>query len=195
MPVNDIIKPLNSIDIAEKMPSSYNIDNTVLFKIIDVFTDEFNELIKAIQDVEVINDIDKNFGKSLDYLGADFNESREGQTDEEYLNRIKTKILTTGSIGDENSIINGLAGYYDMNPTSFFIDTIGLRTIELIYPAEIDEERILQVLKSLKAAGIKVVLTKDKFWEDMTYEEIAQLTYDELKKFRYQRRKEAKVNG
>lgn len=194
MPVNDIIKPLNSIDIAEKMPSSYNVDNTVLFNIIDVFTDEFNELIKAIQDVEKINDIDKNFGKSLDYLGSDYNESREGQTDEEYLNRIKTKILTTGSIGDENSIINGLAGYYDMNPTSFFIDTIGLRTIELIYPAEIDEERILQVLKSLKAAGIKVVLTKDKFWEDMTYEEIAQLTYEELKKFRYERRKEVKVN-
>lgn len=195
MPVSDILTPLNSINVAEKLPTSYNIENTILSNIIEVFTDEFNELIKAIQDVEKINDIDKNFGKSLDYLGSDFKESREGQTDEEYLNRIKTKILTTGSIGDENSIINGLAGYYDMNPTSFFIDTIGLRTIELIYPAEIDEERILQVLKSLKAAGIKVVLTKDKFWEDMTYEEIAQLTYEELKKFRYERRKEAKVNG
>ena len=166
----------------------------ILSNIINVFTDEFNGLIQAIKDIEVINDIDKNFGKSLDYLGSDYNESRDGETDEDYLNRIKTKILTTGSIGDENSIIDGLAGYFNLNPKLFQIVTIGLRLIEVIYPAEIEEDKILFVLKSLKAAGIRLILTKDKFWEDMTYEEIAQLTYEELKKFRYERRKESKIN-
>lgn len=194
MPVSDILTPLNSINVAEKLPASYNIENTILSNIIEVFTDEFNEIIQAIKEVETINDIDKNFGKSLDYLGSDYNESRDGQTDEDYLNRIKSKIITTGSIGDENSIINGLAGYFNMDPKSFQIETIGLRLIEVIYPAEIEEEKIISVLKSLKAAGIRLVLTKDMFWEDMTYEEIAQLTYEELKKFRYERRKEAKIN-
>lgn len=194
MPVNDILKVLDSSELSEKMPSSYNIENTILSNIINVFTDEFNDLIQAIKDIEVINDIDKNFGKSLDYLGSDYNESRDGETDEDYLNRIKTKILTTGSIGDENSIIDGLAGYFNLNPKLFQIETIGLRLIEVIYPAEIEEDKILFVLKSLKAAGIRLILTKDKFWEDMTYEEIAQLTYEELKKFRYERRKESKIN-
>lgn len=194
MPVSDILTPLNSVNVAEKLPASYNIENTILSNIIEVFTDEFNEIIQAIKEVETINDIDKNFGKSLDYLGSDYNESRDGQTDEDYLNRIKSKIITTGSIGDENSIINGLAGYFNMDPKSFQIETIGLRLIEVIYPAEIEEEKIISVLKSLKAAGIRLVLTKDMFWEDMTYEEIAQLTYEELKKFRYERRKEAKIN-
>mgnify|MGYP000007939464 CR=1 FL=1 len=194
MPVNDILKALDSSELSEKMPSSYNIENTILSNIINVFTDEFNGLIQAIKDIEVINDIDKNFGKSLDYLGSDYNESRDEETDEDYLNRIKTKILTTGSIGDENSIIDGLAGYFNLNPKLFQIVTIGLRLIEVIYPAEIEEDKILFVLKSLKAAGIRLILTKDKFWEDMTYEEIAQLTYEELKKFRYERRKESKIN-
>lgn len=189
MPVIDYIKQLNSENIMEKLPASYNINNSIISKILEVFTSELNEIIVAINDVEKINDIDINFGKSLDYLGSNYSVNRDGENDNEYLNRIKSKIITTGSIGDENSIISGLAGYFNLEQTLFQVETVGLRTIEVIYPSEIEESKILEVLKSLKAAGIKLVLTKDRFWEDMTYEEISKLTYNELKKFRYERRR------
>lgn len=193
MPVIDYIKQLNSENIMEKLPASYNINNSIISKILEVFTSELNEIIVAINDVEKINDIDINFGKSLDYLGSNYSVNRDGENDNEFLNRIKSKIITTGSIGDENSIISGLAGYFNLEQTLFQVETVGLRTIEVIYPSEIEESKILEVLKSLKAAGIKLILTKDKFWEDMTYEEISKLTYDELKKFRYEREKESKI--
>lgn len=193
MPVIDYIKQLNSENIMEKLPASYNINNSIISKILEVFTSELNEIIVAINDVEKINDIDINFGKSLDYLGSNYSVNRDGENDNEFLNRIKSKIITTGSIGDENSIISGLAGYFNLEQTLFQVETVGLRTIEVIYPSEIEESKILEVLKSLKAAGIKLILTKDKFWEDMTYEEISKLTYDDLKKFRYEREKESKI--
>lgn len=193
MPVIDYIKQLNSENIMEKLPASYNINNSIISKILEVFTSELNEIIIAINDVEKINDIDINFGKSLDYLGSNYSVNRDGENDNEFLNRIKSKIITTGSIGDENSIISGLAGYFNLEQTLFQVETVGLRTIEVIYPSEIEESKILEVLKSLKAAGIKLILTKDKFWEDMTYEEISKLTYDDLKKFRYEREKESKI--
>lgn len=193
MPVIDYIKQLNSENVMEKLPASYNVNNSIMSKILEVFTSELNEIIIAINDVEKINDIDVNFGKSLDYLGSNYSVNRDGENDNEYLNRIKSKIITTGSIGDENSIISGLAGYFNLEQTLFQVETVGLRTIEVIYPSEIEESKILEVLKSLKAAGIKLILTKDKFWEDMTYEEISKLTYDDLKKFRYEREKESKI--
>ena len=119
MPVIDDIKQLNSEKNMEKLPASYNINNSIISKILEVFTSELNEIIVAINDVEKINDIDINFGKSLDYLGSNYSVNRDGENDNEFLNRIKAKIITTGSMGDENYSMSGLAGYFTLEQTLF----------------------------------------------------------------------------
>lgn len=187
MAVHDIISTLNGDDVAEKLPSSYNIENSFMKKIIETFVEEFNEVVEAIKDIESINDIDCNFGKTLDYLGENFSERRNGDNDSSYLARIKMKNLSAGSLGDEDSIISGCAGYFGLPEALFQVKTIGIRYIEMIYPTEIDEDKLLEILKSLKAAGIKLKLTKDKFWEDYSYDQLKNLSYEDLAKLRYQR--------
>lgn len=187
MAVHDIISTLNGDDVAEKLPSSYNIENSFMKKIIETFVEEFNEVVEAIKDIELINDIDCNFGKTLDYLGENFSERRNRDNDSSYLARIKMKNLSAGSLGDEDSIISGCAGYFGLPEALFQVKTIGIRYIEMIYPTEIDEDKLLEILKSLKAAGIKLKLTKDKFWEDYSYDQLKNLSYEDLAKLRYQR--------
>ena len=39
----------------------------------------------------------------------------------------------------------------------------------------------------IKAAGVRIQIELDKYWEDFTYEEIEAYTYEEMEKYRYER--------
>lgn len=187
MPVSDILKQLNEGELAYRLPSSYNIDNNIISAIMDSVTLELNELFKAIEDTEKVKDIDFIFGKSLDYYGDDYEEYRQRDNDIDYLNRIKSLMLAYGSLGDQDTIIRGLSGYFGFSESLLQINNAGTRKIEVVYPTELNEDNMEKILLRLKAAGIRFELTKDQYWEDFTYEKLEEKTYEELEKLRYER--------
>lgn len=187
MPVLDEIKQLDQFELAKLLPASYNIENSNISLILEIIKEQINELLKAISDTEKIKDYDFVFGKSIDYLGKDFSEERNGETDENFLKRIKIKKIASKSLGDIDTIIDGIAGHFKSPQTFFSVKRIGIKTIEIIYPTDFSEEDLKEILSSLKAAGIIYILTKDKFWEDYTYEQLAQKTYADLSLLRYER--------
>lgn len=187
MPVSDVLKQLKYGELAYSLPSSYNIDNNIIAAIIESITNELNELFKAIEDVEKIKDIDFMFGKSIDYYGNDYDEFRQGDEDLQYLNRIRSLKISFGSLGDQDTMIRGLSGYFGFENNLVQIRRAGEKLIEIIYPTAIDENDFNNIVKKIKAAGIRYVLTKDTYWSDLTYEEIERLTYEELEKLRYER--------
>lgn len=187
MPVSDVLKKIEKGELAYKLPSSYNIDNNIIAAIMEAITDELNELFKAIEDTEKVKDIDFIFGKSIDYYGADYEEYRQGDTDIDYLNRIRSLKLAFGSLGDTDTIIRELSGYFNYNSERINVNNVGTRKIEVIYPTELQEESVKKILLRLKAAGIRFELTKDQYWEDFTYEQLEEKTYEELEKLRYER--------
>lgn len=89
MAVNDVIKLLKENELSERLPSSYNIENTKIKYIMEAIQDELNELYQAIIDVEKLEDMDFMFGKSIDFYGEDCGEYRNGTNDSEYKNKIK----------------------------------------------------------------------------------------------------------
>lgn len=187
MPVNDILKQLNEGELAYRLPSSYNIDNNIISAIMDSVTLELNELFKAVEDTEKVKDIDFIFGKSIDYYGSDYEEYRQGDDDIDYLNRIRSLKLAFGSLGDTDTIIRDLSGYFNYNTERINVNNVGTRKIEVVYPTELQEESVKKILLRLKAAGIRYELTKDQYWEDFTYEQLEEKTYEELAKLRYER--------
>lgn len=187
MPVSDVLKQLKYGELAYSLPSSYNIDNNIIAAIMESITNELNELFKAIEDVEKIKDIDFMFGKSIDYYGDDYEEYRQGDNDIDYLNRIKSLMLAYGSLGDQDTIIRGLSGYFGFPESLLQINNAGTRKIEIVYPTELNEDNMEKILLRLKAAGIRYELTKDQYWEDFTYEQLEEKTYEELEKLRYER--------
>lgn len=187
MPVSDVLKKIEKGELAYKLPSSYNIDNNIIAAIMETITDELNELFKAIEDTEKVKDIDFIFGKSIDYYGSDYEEYRQGDNDIDYLNRIRSLKLAFGSLGDADTIIRGLSGYFNYNYERINVNNVGTRKIEVVYPTELQEESVKKILLRLKAAGIRFELTKDQYWEDFTYEQLEEKTYEELEKLRYER--------
>lgn len=187
MPVSDVLKQLKYGELAYSLPSSYNIDNNIIAAIMESITNELNELFKAIEDVEKIKDIDFMFGKSIDYYGNDYDEFRQGDEDLQYLNRIRSLKISFGSLGDQDTIIRGLSGYFGFPESLLQINNAGTRKIEIVYPTELNEDNMEKILLRLKAAGIRFELTKDQYWEDFTYEKLEEKTYEELEKLRYER--------
>lgn len=187
MPVSDVLKKIEKGELAYKLPSSYNVDNNIIAAIMETITEELNELFKAIEDTEKVKDIDFIFGKSIDYYGSDYEEYRQGDDDIDYLNRIKSLMLAYGSLGDQDTIIRGLSGYFGFPESLLQINNAGTRKIEIVYPTELDEDNMEKILLRLKAAGIRYELTKDQYWEDFTYEQLEEKTYEELEKLRYER--------
>lgn len=187
MPVSDVLKQLKYGESAYSLPSSYNIDNNIIAAIMESITNELNELFKAIEDVEKIKDIDFMFGKSIDYYGNDYDEFRQGDEDLQYLNRIRSLKISFGSLGDQDTIIRGLSGYFGFPESLLQINNAGTRKIEIVYPTELNEDNMEKILLRLKAAGIRFELTKDQYWEDFTYEKLEEKTYEELEKLRYER--------
>ncbi|WP_296113145.1 DUF2612 domain-containing protein [uncultured Anaerococcus sp.] len=116
----------------------------------------FDKMEKVLEGVSDSRDISKATGKSLDYLGANVGELRQGQDDDRYRLLIQTKILANLSMGDIptiNYILNTLIGdkyfglvegFKELNePASFLIDYDGFTNQDLDF-----------LINRVKAAGV-----------------------------------------
>ncbi|MGL5713999.1 MAG: hypothetical protein ACRCX2_13340 [Paraclostridium sp.] len=187
------ISLLTDTQMPYKMPSSYNVDSTTnIYKLFKIFQEEINEFRQACYDVEDMHDIDKKYGKNLDNYGTNFEIDRRGDSDLEYINKIKSFLYSRGSYGDEDTILRTMSSYFGLGAEDFGVATTDTRKIEVTFPGNITIEFAKELVKRVKAAGIRLELTPDKYWQDMNYEEgvgekISDYTYKELERYKYER--------
>ena len=67
-------------------------------------------------------------------------------------------MYAANSLGDENTIINGVSSYLNIPNSSVETSIIGTRTIELEFPAIVSVKKTNKYIKRVKAAGIKYKL-------------------------------------
>ncbi len=104
----------------------------------------FDEMEKALEGVEDSRDLKKASGKSLDLLGANVGQLRQGEDDERYRLLIQTKIIANLSMGDIPTINHVLTTLIDekylglvegfkeiREPASFLIDYDGFTNQDL----------------------------------------------------------------
>ena len=104
----------------------------------------FDEIEKALEGVEDSRDLKKASGKSLDLLGGNVGQNRQGEDDERYRLLIQTKIIANLSMGDIPTINHVLTtlinekylglveGFKEMRePASFLIDFDGFTSQDL----------------------------------------------------------------
>lgn len=188
------IQLLTPLSMPYKMPSSYNIsDNTNIYKFLKIIQEEINEFRQACYDVEDIHDLDKKYGKNLDNYASNYDIERKGESDIQFLNKIKSFIYSRGSSGDEDTILRTAAGYFDLEDNAFGINTVDTRKIEFTFPPSVLEAVVEEIVKRVKAAGIRYELTPDRYWSDLNYADplpgsIASFDYDTLDEYKYERK-------
>lgn len=104
----------------------------------------YDEMHEALDGVKDSRDISKASGKSLDYLGANVGQLRQGEDDERYRLLIKTRIIANLSMGDIPTINHILSTLIDdkyfglvegfkeiREPASFLIDYDGFTNQDL----------------------------------------------------------------
>ena len=104
----------------------------------------FDEMEKALDEVEDSRDLKKASGRALDLLGGNVGQLRQGEDDERYRLLIQTKIIANLSMGDIPTINHVLTtlidekylgleeGFNDLNePASFLIDFDGFTNQDL----------------------------------------------------------------
>ena len=191
-PVKETIPILNTGYMANSLPSSYKIDNTIISKLLLIIEEEINEFRTACYGVEDIHDISKKYGENIDNFATNYDMLRLGDSDERFLDRIKIKLSTRGSLGDNDTILRVLGDFYNRSYSEFETNITDIRKIDVGCPSDLNVSEVFRLVKSIKAAGIRLEVTPDKYWEDLHYEEplsgsIAELTYDQLEDLRYER--------
>lgn len=178
----------NIIDVKKFLTQPFKIKKRTIIKdLLDSISDEFLRLDYEIKKCENLVLYENNKGKQLDFLGSNFNEFRDGDDDENYLERIKFLKESSNSYGDENTIINVFSDYFNIDKNNLTIENIDIRKIKLTIPDGLDLNVARNLLLKIKAAGIRIQIELDKYWEDFTYEEIENYTYKSMEKYRYER--------
>ncbi|MGL4652594.1 MAG: hypothetical protein ACRCX2_12575 [Paraclostridium sp.] len=154
--VQDKFPFLEGRELDKKLPQIFkNNKNTFIRDLLDCIKEEFNELQKTLVDVEGLVDYDNNSGYQLDLLGSNIKEGRDGESDTRYRARIKAMMYASNSLGDENTIINGMSSYLNIPPSAVGTSVVATRTIELRFPAVVSIKKTDKYIKRVKAAGIK----------------------------------------
>ena len=104
----------------------------------------YDEMEKALDEVEDSRDLKKASGRALDLLGANVGQLRNGEDDERYRLLIQTKIIANLSMGDiptinhvlttliDDEYLGLVEGFKEMRePASFFIDFDGFTNQDL----------------------------------------------------------------
>ncbi len=104
----------------------------------------YDEMEKALEGIEDSRDLKKASGKSLDLLGANVGQLRQGEDDERYRLLIQTKIIANLSMGDiptinhvlttliDDKYLGLVEGFKEMRePASFLIDFDGFTNQDL----------------------------------------------------------------
>ncbi|MEG3013090.1 MAG: hypothetical protein RR795_01360 [Cetobacterium sp.] len=187
--VEDKFKKLEKYDLNKKITQAFkNKENTFLKELLDCIRLEFNELQESQIKVEKLVLFEENEGIQLDYLGSNIKEKREGDEDQEFLNRIIIAYGASSNLGDDNSIINLLSNFLDVNSNQIETEIIDVRKIRVTIPGGKDIIETTNFLNKIKVAGVRTLVELNKYWSDLTYEEIENLTYEELEKYRYERK-------
>lgn len=190
--VENVLK-LENMNFRKRTTQPYKDNPNSFFNdLMDSIEQTFVEIRQALIDVEKLVIFDENYGKNLDLLGSNIKEFRNGEDDKKYLARIKLAYSLGGSIGDENTIIEVLSAYLDIDPSEVVLTQLDYRKILIELPDTVDQELSAIIIKKVKAAGIRVEVQYSKYWEDFTYEEIEQKDYPTLAKYRYERGGERK---
>ena len=191
-PVKETIPILNAGYMANRLPSSYNINNTIISKLLLILEEEINEFRTACYGVEDIHDFDKKYGENIDKFATNYDLFRRGDSDDKFKDRIKIKLSARGSLGDNDTILKVLGDYFNRGYSEFETKITDIRKMDVGIPGDLDVDEVYGLVKSVKAAGIRLEITPDKYWEDLVYEDplsgsIADLTYEELENYRYER--------
>lgn len=81
-----------------------NLDKESYHTFIEVFTEELQEIIKALESILNSKNIDSNTGVWLDFIGSILGVERLGRSDEQYRVAIRLKILLNNSSGTTQEV-------------------------------------------------------------------------------------------
>lgn len=180
--------PVQLLDIDRKLTQPFKIKNRTIIKdLLECIKEEVVFLRDEIIKCEELVLYEKNTGKQLDLLGSNVNENRNNEDDIKFLERIIFTKESSGSFGDENTIINAFSNYFNIPKTQITIENMDIRKMKLTIPDGIDLNAARKLLLKMKAAGVRIQIELDRYWEDFTYGEIEVYTYDEMEKYRYER--------
>lgn len=178
------IEALNS-----KLTDIFKVQESSLVKdLLDVFRVEINELLASFKESNDLVLFDNHYSENIDKLGSNILEFRLGDNDPNYLERVKIAYDMSNCMGDDDTIIQLVARFFNISQTDVQTDIIDVRKIRITIPDSIKMEDAYNFASRIKVAGIKLEIEWNRYWEDFTYEELGEFTYEELGNYRYERR-------
>lgn len=134
-----------------------------------LYHDGFDDIYTGLESVRDSRNIDKASGKSLDLLGANVGQFRNGEDDEFYRLLIKTRIIANLSIGDAPTINRVMSAL--IKEVYLGLEEVWWNRDHLFEPAAIKlqlgpiAKRIpYEIINRVKAAGVRVLI-------DLNYKE------------------------
>ncbi len=107
--------------LVERLPSVFRqIDDNKWSQLLSVIQKQFDELEAVDQQVRDSRDIDKAFGKSLEYLGGNLRMYRAGRDDDEYKMLVKLKIASLRG-SNINNFIEIIATALNLDVSEVFL--------------------------------------------------------------------------
>lgn len=148
-----------------RVPLWFNVaDDSNNIKIWDVIQPELDLLLKTINDIEKIIDIDQTTDIFVDKHGKNMGERRRGDDDLAYIKRIKGKISKLKAKSDHNSVARAMSGILGIDIGKIELHSPENRhlradiTVPLLTDGQAGE-----AIMSAKAAGIIVDAARFKF--------------------------------
>lgn len=124
----------------------------------------YDEMYKALDSVKDSRDISKATGKSLDFLGANVGEFRQGQDDDRYRLLIQTRILANLSMGDIPTINKILSILFEKDYVGLeegFLDNLFLykepASIKLYMDGD-SPDLPYETLDRIRAAAVRIMI-------------------------------------
>lgn len=125
-----------------------------LWKFLNIFTREIDQLKDAKEDIKAVRDIDQASGVTLDRIGANVQQGRGKMMDSIYKTLIKTKITRNINQGDVNNLIETVA--VSMNCEQSEVEITEKWTLSTPEPAGL-------MIKLPIEALLKIGLTPEQF--------------------------------
>lgn len=128
-----------------------------------LYHDGFDDIYTGLESVSDSRNIDKAYGKSLDLLGANVGQFRNGEDDDFYRLLIKTRIIANLSIGDAPTINRVMSAL--IKEVYLGLEEVWWNKDHLFEPAAIKlqlgpiAKRIpYEIINRVKAAGVRVLI-------------------------------------
>lgn len=128
-----------------------------------LYHDGFDDIYTGLEGVRDSRNIDKASGKSLDLLGANVGQFRNGEDDDFYRLLIKTRIIANLSIGDAPTINHVMSAL--IKEVYLGLEEVWMKKEHLFEPAAIKlhlgpiSRRIpYEIIYRVKAAGVRVLI-------------------------------------